>query len=44
LRSLKLDPDQLMRRDRPVAFVDLVHSGETFTAKSLRRCFASSQK
>lgn len=28
--ALKLDPDSLMRRRRPVAFVDLVYSGETF--------------
>lgn len=29
-RTLKLDPANLMRRERPVAFVDLVCSGETF--------------
>ncbi|MBY0549046.1 MAG: hypothetical protein K2W95_17365 [Candidatus Obscuribacterales bacterium] len=28
--ALKLDPASLMRRRRPVAFVDLVYSGETF--------------
>lgn len=30
-RSLKLDPASLMRRERPVAFVDLVCTGETFS-------------
>lgn len=30
LHHLKLDPHSIARRERPVAFVDLVYSGETF--------------